>query len=112
MEQDGQLEKRRKKGGSIVLVAEQEKVKEMKVEAVESAPNSRVYEGNDKGKPDSEKKKFEHVDYKKNHAMVVRDHYGNLVEAKSRCYQGLVSPDLAEAMGIREAQSWVKKENQ
>lgn len=40
------------------------------------------------------------------HAQVVRDHNGALVEAMSRCYPGIVSPDLAEAMGIREALSW------
>lgn len=44
------------------------------------------------------------------HAQVVRDHNGNLVEAMSKCYQGMVSPGLAKATGIREALSWVKKE--
>ena len=48
IEQDEKLEKGRKKGGSITLVAEQENEKEIKVEAVESAPNPRVCE--DKGK--------------------------------------------------------------
>ncbi|XP_074323354.1 protein NRT1/ PTR FAMILY 4.5-like [Apium graveolens] len=43
LEQDEQIEKGRKKGGSMALVAEQEKVKEMKVEAVESIPNSRIF---------------------------------------------------------------------
>ncbi|KAL8118188.1 hypothetical protein AgCh_015911 [Apium graveolens] len=44
------------------------------------------------------------------HAQVVRDHNGALFEAMSRCNPGIVSPDLAEATGIREALSWVKKE--
>ncbi|XP_074337663.1 uncharacterized protein LOC141674859 [Apium graveolens] len=43
------------------------------------------------------------------HAQVVRDHNGELVEAMSRCHQGTISPEAAEAMGIREALSWVKQ---
>ncbi|KAL8155189.1 hypothetical protein AgCh_000533 [Apium graveolens] len=49
IEQDEKLEKGRKKGGSIALVAEQGNEKEIKVHAVESAPNRRVYEGKRKG---------------------------------------------------------------
>ncbi|KAL8126829.1 hypothetical protein AgCh_013938 [Apium graveolens] len=48
MEQDEKIKKGRKKGGSIALVVEQERVKKMKVKGVESAPNSRVCDG--KGK--------------------------------------------------------------
>ncbi|KAL8100419.1 hypothetical protein AgCh_032616 [Apium graveolens] len=44
------------------------------------------------------------------YALIVRDHMGNLVEAQSECCQGLASPELAEAVGIREALSWVKNE--
>ncbi|XP_074323404.1 uncharacterized protein LOC141660325 [Apium graveolens] len=40
-------------------------------------------------------------------AFVVRDHVGNLVEARSRCLEGNPSPELAEALGIKEALSWV-----
>ncbi|KAL8091728.1 hypothetical protein AgCh_034114 [Apium graveolens] len=40
--------------------------------------------------------------------LVVRDHEGALVEAKSSCKQGTIDPVLAEAMGVREALSWVK----
>ncbi|KAL1833637.1 hypothetical protein ACET3Z_003288 [Daucus carota] len=43
------------------------------------------------------------------HAQVVRDHNGELVEAMSSCRQGTISPEAAEAMGIREALSWVKQ---
>lgn len=42
------------------------------------------------------------------HAVIVRDHDGNLVEAMSKCMQGKPSPDVAEALGIKEALSWVK----
>lgn len=41
-------------------------------------------------------------------SMVVRDQKGELFEAKSSCRQGTIDPILAEAMGIREALSWVK----
>ncbi|XP_074351531.1 uncharacterized protein LOC141690649 [Apium graveolens] len=42
-------------------------------------------------------------------SMVARDHLGELVEAKSSCKQGTIDPVLAEAIGIREALSWVKE---
>lgn len=42
------------------------------------------------------------------YAFVIRNHDGELVEARSRCSYGQVSPELAEAIGIREALSWVK----
>lgn len=40
--------------------------------------------------------------------MVARDHEGKLVEAISSCKRGRVDPELAEAIGIREALSWIK----
>ncbi|XP_074342398.1 uncharacterized protein LOC141679917 [Apium graveolens] len=42
------------------------------------------------------------------YAIVARDHEGKLVEAVSSCRQGRVDPELAEAIGIREALSWIK----
>ncbi|KAL8110299.1 hypothetical protein AgCh_026140 [Apium graveolens] len=43
------------------------------------------------------------------HAFVVQDHNGRLVEAGSKCSRGNLSPDLAEALSIREALSWLKE---
>ncbi|XP_060959421.1 uncharacterized protein LOC133030635 [Cannabis sativa] len=40
---------------------------------------------------------------------VARDANGDLVEAIIVCRAGNMSPKLAEAMGVREALSWVKK---
>lgn len=40
--------------------------------------------------------------------MVVRDHKGELVVAGTKCRDGRVSLELAEALGIKEALSWVK----
>lgn len=37
---------------------------------------------------------------KYSHAQVIRDHNCNLIEAMSKCYQGIVSPETAEAMGF------------
>lgn len=42
------------------------------------------------------------------YAVVVRDHEGKLLEARSKCLPGHPSPDMVEAIGIREALSWVK----
>lgn len=42
------------------------------------------------------------------YAFIARDHEGKLVEAHSRSLRGRPGPDLAEAIGIREALSWVK----
>lgn len=42
-------------------------------------------------------------------AMIARDHNGRMLEALSRCKQGHINPDVAEAIGIREALSWVKR---
>ena len=40
---------------------------------------------------------------------VARDDQGHFIEATTCCRQGVVSPELAEAMGVREALSWIKK---
>ncbi|XP_062102834.1 uncharacterized protein LOC133812999 [Humulus lupulus] len=42
-------------------------------------------------------------------AGIVRDHEGAFVEAFSVCRAGVVSPELGEALGVREALSWIKK---
>ncbi|XP_062089022.1 uncharacterized protein LOC133795584 [Humulus lupulus] len=41
-------------------------------------------------------------------AVVACNHEGSLLEAKASCVGGLVEPDFAEALGIREALSWIK----
>lgn len=46
------------------------------------------------------------------HAQIVSDHNGHLIEAKSKCIQGTATPELAEAIGIREALSWVKEKQE
>lgn len=43
-----------------------------------------------------------------NYAFVIRDHQGSLIEAISKCVLGRVSPEFAEALGIREALTWIK----
>ena len=43
-------------------------------------------------------------------AFVARDDKGSLVEARSKCQRGWISADLAQAVGVREALSWVKNE--
>ncbi|XP_074378327.1 uncharacterized protein LOC141719860 [Apium graveolens] len=43
------------------------------------------------------------------YAFIARNHRGDLVEAVSSCKQGIVDPVLAEAIGVREALSWVKE---
>lgn len=42
------------------------------------------------------------------YAYVFRDHTCMLVEARSRCIQGNPSPEMAKAISIREALSWVR----
>lgn len=42
-------------------------------------------------------------------SMLARDHDRKLIEASTSCRQGLVALELAEAIGVREALSWVKK---
>ncbi|XP_074377050.1 uncharacterized protein LOC141718568 [Apium graveolens] len=41
-------------------------------------------------------------------AMVARDHKGDMLEARTCCKQGTVTPEMAEAIGVKEALSWVK----
>lgn len=53
---------------------------------------------------------FEESNYY-SYAMVARDHTGTMLEAQSSCKQGILNPDLAEAIGIREALSWVKSKD-
>lgn len=43
------------------------------------------------------------------YSMIARDHSGDLVEAAAYCKQGTIEPITAEALGIKEALSWVKK---
>lgn len=43
-------------------------------------------------------------------SVIARDHRGQLMEAFSRCRSGSVSPVMAETIGIKEAFSWVKKQ--
>lgn len=40
---------------------------------------------------------------------MARDFTGSFIEAKVRCYEGIVEPDLAEAIGVREALSWIEQ---
>lgn len=40
--------------------------------------------------------------------MVARDHTGELLVATASCKHGQINPELAEAIGIKEALSWVK----
>lgn len=39
---------------------------------------------------------------------VARDHNGSMIEGRGSCRTGRVSPAVAEAIGIREALSWIK----
>ncbi|KAM6549548.1 hypothetical protein CsatB_021224 [Cannabis sativa] len=43
--------------------------------------------------------------------LVARDRYSPLVEAKMECFLGRVNPEVAEAIGVREALSWIKNRN-
>ncbi|KAK1361560.1 protein PIGMENT DEFECTIVE 338, chloroplastic [Heracleum sosnowskyi] len=40
-------------------------------------------------------------------AVIVCDHAGILIEAMSKCKEGQVTPILAEAVGVKEALSWI-----
>ncbi|XP_060972201.1 uncharacterized protein LOC133038159 [Cannabis sativa] len=42
------------------------------------------------------------------YSCVARSHLGILLEAKAKCVRGVVSPEVAEAIGIHEALSWIK----
>lgn len=44
-------------------------------------------------------------------ACLARDHRGQPIGALSRCFNGVILPELAEAMGFREALSWLKTHN-
>ncbi|KAM6566917.1 hypothetical protein CsatA_026045 [Cannabis sativa] len=44
-------------------------------------------------------------------SFVARDQSGSLVAAKSKCMQGKVQPSIVEAIGIREALSWIKDQS-
>ncbi|KAM6571808.1 hypothetical protein CsatA_015888 [Cannabis sativa] len=41
--------------------------------------------------------------------LVARDHHGYLVEAKTVYRRGTMAPDMAEALAIKEASSWIKE---
>lgn len=41
------------------------------------------------------------------HAYIIRDHEGQLIEARTKCFPGRIHADLAEAFGIKEALSWI-----
>lgn len=43
------------------------------------------------------------------YVYVIRDHNGDILEAESKYFQGSTSPEMAEAMGIKKALSWVKR---
>lgn len=43
------------------------------------------------------------------YSMIVRDHQGEMMEARSSCKPGDMDPFMAEAISIREALGWVKK---
>lgn len=42
-------------------------------------------------------------------SMVARHHAGELITAISSCRQGNISPELAEALSIKEGPSWIKE---
>lgn len=42
---------------------------------------------------------------------VARNQNGDLLEAKAKCQRGIVNPHVAEAIGIREALSWIKNQS-
>lgn len=44
-------------------------------------------------------------------SYVARNQTGDLLEAKAKCQRGTVNPHVAEALGIREALSWIKNHN-
>ncbi|KAL8121302.1 hypothetical protein AgCh_018147 [Apium graveolens] len=50
---------------------------------------------------------FEHA-ASYSYVFVACNHAGQLLEARSRCKEGQISPELAEAVGIKEALSWIK----
>lgn len=48
---------------------------------------------------------------KYSYACVVRDSRGQFLEAISSCKQGMVNPEMAEVLGVREALSWIKRKS-
>ncbi|XP_074356204.1 uncharacterized protein LOC141695896 [Apium graveolens] len=40
-------------------------------------------------------------------AYIIRDHEGQLIEARSKYFQGRLHSDLAEVFGIKKALSWI-----
>lgn len=42
-------------------------------------------------------------------SCVARDHTESVLEAITSCREGAVTPELAEALGVREALSWLKR---
>lgn len=45
-----------------------------------------------------------------NFAVVVRNHHGFFVESQTRCREGSVQLEVAEALGLKEALSWIKQQ--
>lgn len=43
------------------------------------------------------------------YSVVARNHHGKLVEAISKCMQGSIEPEKAEALSVKEALSWIKR---
>ncbi|KAM6555534.1 hypothetical protein CsatB_002553 [Cannabis sativa] len=43
--------------------------------------------------------------------LVARDRHSPLVEARMECFLDRVNPEVAEAIGVREALSWIKNRN-
>ncbi|XP_074362809.1 uncharacterized protein LOC141718821 [Apium graveolens] len=41
-------------------------------------------------------------------SMAARNHKGELVSANTKCRVGRIAPEIAEALGIKEALSWIK----
>lgn len=42
------------------------------------------------------------------YAFIGRDHTGRLIYAKTGCWRGKITPDLAEVIAFTEALSWIK----
>lgn len=45
------------------------------------------------------------------YGLIARDHKGHVIEARTRLQQGVVWPEVAESMTIKEALSWIKEMN-
>lgn len=45
------------------------------------------------------------------YAKIARNHDGQMLQAKSSCRRGNTNPEMAEAVGIRKALSWIKEHN-